>query len=221
MASSWSQHTEILLHTLRTAPLTLPTESLAPPVPDGEAPPVGPATPLALAWLIGPISWAVVMAQLMLEDGDGGVCVSTTKVVGVPDTSETSDGIIAVGRGVVASGVWLAVVACSAVVCSAVVTLLLLLSLVTVISWPGAIESMSWARATEPASASTRNRDAMVDEDGSVECSKKRVLRARVGQVSSAVAVVRSGRLQQDMSGPAVAQRPFLTVEDDGLLPVA
>jgi hypothetical protein len=159
------------------------------------------------------------MAQLMLEDGDGGVCVSTTKVVGVPDTSETSDGIIAVGRGVVASGVWLAIVACSAVVCSAVVTLLL--SPVTVISWPGVIESMSRARATEPASASTRNRDAMVDEDGSVECSKKRVLRARVGQVSSAVAVVRSGRLQQDMSGPAVAQRPFLTVEDDGLLPVA
>lgn len=85
------------------------------------------------------------MAQLMLDDGDGGVCVSTTNVVGVPETSVTSDGMIAVGRGVVAARVWLAVVACSAVVCSAVVTLLL--SPVTVISWPGAIESMSWARA--------------------------------------------------------------------------
>lgn len=105
------------------------------------------------------------MAQVMLEDGDGGVCVSTTKVVGVPEMSETSDGMIAVGRGVVAAMVSLAVVysavAGSVVVCSAVV--MLMPSSVTGMSWPGAIESVSWARATEPTSASTKNREAMVD----------------------------------------------------------
>lgn len=143
-------------------------------MPDGEAPPVGSATPLAFAWVIWPMSWVVVMAQLMLEDGEGGVCVSTTKVVGVPETSETSDGMIAVGSGVVASRAWLAVVgsavACSAVVGSAAVTLLP--SPVTDISWPAGIESMSWARATELASASTKNCEAMVDEVGDSECSQ-------------------------------------------------
>lgn len=159
LGSSWSQPTEILLHTLRTAPLTLSTESPAAPVPDGDAPPVGPATPLTFAWVMWSMpSWVVVMAQLMLEDGDGGVCVSTTKVVGVPETSETSDGMIAVGRTVVAAMVWLAVVG-SAVAGSAAVTLL---SPVTV----------SWARATEPASASTKSREAMVGEDGLDECSQ-------------------------------------------------
>lgn len=174
LGSSSSQPTEILLYTLRTAPLTLSTESLAPPVPEGEAPPVGPATPLAFAWVMWPMSWVVVMAQLMLDDGEGGVCVSTTKVVGVPETSETSDGMIAVGRAVVAARVWLAVVysavACSAVVCSTAVTLLP--SAVTGISWPAGIESVSWARANEPASASTRIREAIVGEDVGGGCSQ-------------------------------------------------
>ena len=58
---------------LRTALLTLSMESFAPPVPDGEAPLVGPATPLAFAGVMWLMSWVVVMAQLMLEDGDGGV----------------------------------------------------------------------------------------------------------------------------------------------------
>ena len=200
LGNSWSQPTEILLYTLRAAPLTLSTESLAPPVPGGEAPPVGPATPLAFAWVMWPMSWVVVMAQLMLEDGAGGVCVSTTKVVGVPETSETSDGMIAVGRGVVAAMVWLAVV------CSAVA--MLLPSSVTGISWPGAIEFVAWASATEPASASTRNREVMVDEDGWWSIFSNRVLRARVGQFSSAGTVVGSDMLRQDMSGSAVVNVP-------------
>lgn len=143
-------------------------------MPDGEAPPVGPATPLAFAGVMWLMSCVVVMAQLMLEDGDGGVCVSTTKVVGVPETSETSDGMMAVGSAVVASIAWLAVVG-SAVACSAVVgsaAVMLLPSPVTGMSWPGGIESVSWARATEAASASTKIREAMFDEDGDSECSQ-------------------------------------------------
>lgn len=106
------------------------------------------------------------MAQLILEDGGGGVCVSTTKVVGVPVTSETSDGMIAVGRAVVAAMVKLAVV-CSAVAFSAVVVAL---SPVSGMSWPGGLESVSWARAIEPARARTKNREAIVDDDD--ECSQ-------------------------------------------------
>lgn len=158
--------TEILLNTLRAAPLTLST----PPVFDAEAAPVGAAMPLILAWsmVMCPNSEVVVMDQLMLEDGEGGVCVSTTRSVGVPETSETSDGMMAVGRVVVAAATRLAVVGLAAARC-AVVVMVGLLSPAKVISWPGGIiESMSWARAMEPANASTRIREAMVDEDGLV-----------------------------------------------------
>lgn len=218
LASYCSQRTETLLNTLRAAPLTLST----PPVLDAEPPPVGAATPLILPWfmVICPVSEVVVMDQLMLEDGDGGVCVSTTKVVGVPDTSDTSDGMIAVGRGLVAATAWLAVVGSAAARC-AVVVMTGPLSPVVAISWPAGIASMSWARTMEPARASTTSCEAMVVEDGLVSVLEAGDQSTRVLQVSSRYQgswewwhvsrYVRSG---------CVAQRPSPTVED-GWLPVA
>lgn len=136
--------------------------------------------------------------------------MSTTKVVGVPETSETSDGMIAVGRTVVAAMAWLAVVG-SAVAGSAAVTLL---SPVTV-SW-------ARARATEPASASAKCRGAMVGEDGLDECSQGECSEHASGKSSPAVVVAGDGgRLYLDRyvrSGCGF--RPSSTVED-GRLPVA